>query len=125
MPAMNEEIKQAADAIAKANDPLSVSYATYAWVIVLSMWGGIVRIFRELRFGGKTWVQILLLFLSELSTSGFAGLLTFYACTHAGINQMHSAVMVGMSGYMGGRALTWLEQIYKGSRRCRKEGQDA
>ena len=117
---MNEEIKQASQL---ANDPLSVSYATYAWVIILSMWGGIVRILRELRFGGKTRIQILLIFFSELSTSGFAGLLTFYACTRAGFDPMHSAVMVGMSGYMGGRALSWLEEIYK-VRSRRKDDND-
>lgn len=115
---MNEEIKQAAEI---AKDPLSVSHATYLWVIVLSMWGGIVRIMREIKFGGKTRKEIVLIFVAELMTSGFTGLVTFFACQKQGIDPMYSAVMVAMSGYMGGRALSWLEDIYKGKNRRRDD----
>ena len=107
---MNEEIKH-------ASDPLTVSHATYLWVIVLSMWGGIVRIMREIKFGGKTRKEIVLIFFAELMTSGFSGLVTFFACQKQGFDPMYSAVLVAMSGYMGGRALSWLEEIHKGKHR--------
>lgn len=118
-PSMQDEIKSASEI---AKDPLSISIATYAWVFFLSMWGGVVRIMREIKLGGKTWREIAFIFACELLTSGFAGLLTFFACQRAEFDPMYSAVMIGVAGYMGGRALSWFEEIYKGRTR-RKDDQ--
>ena len=48
---MNEEIKTATEV---AKDPLSYSAATYLWVLLFAMWGGVVRVVREVIFEGKT-----------------------------------------------------------------------
>lgn len=115
---MQDELKSATDI---AKDPLSISYATYAWVFVLSMWGGIVRIMREIKLGGKKKSEIAFIFACELTTSGFAGVLTFFACQKAQFDPMYSAMMIGIAGYMGGRALSWFEEVYKGRTRRRDD----
>lgn len=107
---MNEEL-QAAGAIAK--DPGSYSYLTYGWILFLSMCGGVVRVIREVKLGEKTWLQLAWIFVVELFTSGFVGVVTFYACEAAGIRPLVTAVMVSVSGWMGVRALSVLESIYK------------
>lgn len=106
-----------------AKDPLSVPTTTYLLVLVLSMWGGFVRIVREIKFGGKTRREIAFIFVCELMTSGFSGLMTFYACQRAGFDPMYSAIMIGIAGYMGGRALSLLEDFYKFKRGKGKDGE--
>lgn len=107
---MNDEIKTAADL---ARDPASVSWATYALVATLAIWGGIVRVIREAKLGDKTWKQIALIFLVESITSGFAGFMTFFVCEAQQVDRFYAAALSGIAGYMGGRALTLLEIIYK------------
>lgn len=107
---MNEEIRNATEI---AKDPSSYSAATYLWVLVLSLWGGVVRIKKEVRLGDKSWKEIIGIFCCELIVSGFAGVLSFYLCEAAGTKPLYTAVAVGISGYMGGRAISVMEAIYK------------
>ncbi|HJV52803.1 MAG TPA: phage holin family protein [Noviherbaspirillum sp.] len=107
---MNEELKAASEI---AKDPASYSSATYAWVLILAVWGGVVRIIREVKLGGKSWRQIILIFLAELTVSGFAGVNAFFLCESAGISRLYTAVLTSVASYMGGRALALFEEIYK------------
>jgi hypothetical protein len=107
---MNEEIKQTSDLI---RDPASVSWATYAWILLLATLGGIVRVIREVKFGGKTWKQILAIFIAEIFVSLFAGIVTFFLCAARDVPPFYAAVMVSLASYMGGRALSVLEVLYK------------
>lgn len=116
---MNEWGKEAAEL---AKDPAAYSGATYYWVMFLAMWGGAVRIMREIKFGGKSWKEIAFIVVCELLTSGFTGLMAFYSCQAAGVSEKYAPFIIGMAGYMGGRALSFMEEIYKGKTR-RKGGQ--
>ncbi len=107
---MNEEIKSATEMV---KDPSSFSAATYLWVLLLAMWGGIVRVVREIIFEGKTWPQIVRIVLSELFVSGFVGVITFYLCEHAEFPPLYTAAMTAISGYMGGRSLAVFEALRK------------
>jgi hypothetical protein len=107
---MNEELRNAGDL---ARDPSSYSTLTYAWVLVLSLWGGMVRILREVKLGGKSWKQIVGIFFAELCVSGFAGCMTFFIFESAGVKPLYTAVFTGIAGYMGGRALTGFESLYR------------
>lgn len=106
---MNDEIRQASDL---ARDPTSVSAATYFWVLFLATWGGIVRVTREVKFGGKTWKEVLFIFFAEMAVSSFAGVVTFFLCESANMERFYTAVLTSLAGYMGGRALNMLEGIY-------------
>lgn len=107
---MNEELKTASDIV---RDPSSISLGTYWWVAALAIWGGIVRVIREVKLGGKTFWQIILAFVAESIVSAFAGMLVFFLCESSNIPRMYTAALVGIAGYMGGRALNLIETIVK------------
>lgn len=115
---MHEELRNASEIV---KDPTSYSFFTYLWIAALSMWGGVVRIIRENTFGGKTKLEIARIFLFELITSGFAGVLTFYLCEAAGFQPLYTAAMTSIAGYMGGRSLAVIEAIYKAHQTGRKD----
>lgn len=107
---MNDEFRQASDL---ARDPASVSWITYFWVIFLATFGGIVRVIREVKFGEKSWRQIIAIFVAEILVSLFAGVVTFFLCAAREVPPFYSAVLVSLASYMGGRALSVLEALYK------------
>jgi hypothetical protein len=83
---------------------------TYAWVIALSSWGGAVSYWRKVTSQQIDKFQITVL-MGELMTSGFAGVLTFWLAHAAGFNELIIAALVGISGHMGARAVTYLEHV--------------
>lgn len=107
---MIDEIRTAG---ASAKDPSSYSLLTYVWIICLAMLGGVVRVLREVDLQRKTGKQIVITFVTEIIISSFVGLLTFYACRAAEISFFTTALMTGIAGHMGVRALGVLESIYK------------
>lgn len=103
-----DEINQAAQAAAK--NPGSYSLLTYAWIVALSCWGGAVSFVRRFQ-EGRPWTILEL--IGELVTSGFAGVLTFWGCEAAGIDSLIAAILVGVSGHMGTRAIVLFELSVK------------
>lgn len=106
---MEEELKAAGKVI---SDPASISVITYAWVILLAVWGGLIRVMREIKFGEKSWGEMAWMFVVEIFTSAFVGVLTFYLCTASDIQPLYTAVLTSTSGWMGVRALAVFEAIY-------------
>lgn len=92
--------------------PETYSLVTYAWVIGLAAWGGITNHLARVKAGKRDAFSIVEL-IGEMATSGFAGVLAFYACEASGIGALYAAVIVGISGHMGGRALYLMEEIIK------------
>lgn len=90
-------------------DPASYSLLTYAWVIGLSISGGIVSFFRKVKEGETKLFNITEL-LGEIFTSGFTGVLTFWLCEAADISPLVSAALVGISGHMGSRVILQIER---------------
>lgn len=90
-------------------DPTTYSLLTYAWIVVLSAWGGTVNFLRKRRSGDARPFNIAEL-LGELVTSAFAGVLTFWLCEAAGMHPLICAALVGISGHMGSRAIFRLER---------------
>lgn len=60
-------------------DPGNYSIITYAWVVVLSMWGGTVGFLNKYKEGVVRPFNFTEL-MGELVTSGFIGLITFWLC---------------------------------------------
>lgn len=96
-----------------AKDPTSYGVLTYAWVLLLSAWGGTVRFIRKVKAGEMCRKQAVLAFIAEILTSGFAGVITFYACEVTELSPLKTAIFVGIAGHMGARALEPLEALYK------------
>jgi hypothetical protein len=89
-------------------DPSSIAPATYAWVFLLSLWGGLARHLQRRKSGEATrafWLE----FSCDLIYSSFCGLLTFFLCEAAKIDPMQTASMVGIAGHMGSRLIHALE----------------
>lgn len=93
-------------------DPTTYSWITYAWVVVLSAFGGLVSFARKVT-GGKSHTWNLTEFIGDIATSAFGGLITFYMCEAAKIDPLWTAAMVGISGHMGSRALFQAELILR------------
>ena len=83
---------------------------TYAWVLALSTWGGLVNYLSKIRAGHIARFNITEL-IGDMFVSGFTGLLTFWMCEAAGFNQLTTAVCVGISGHMGVRMIWKLENV--------------
>lgn len=107
---MSEEIRQTVEA---AKDPASYGILTYAWVIGLSAWGGTVRFIRKVKAGEMNLKQAAFAFVGEVIVSGFAGVMTFYACEVSDLDRLTTAIFVGVAGHMGARALEPIEMLFK------------
>lgn len=83
---------------------------TYAWVLALSTWGGLVNYLSKIRAGHIARFNITEL-IGDMFISGFTGVLTFWMCEAAGFNQLTTAVCVGISGHMGARMIGKLENV--------------
>ena len=83
---------------------------TYAWVLALSTWGGLVNYLSKIRAGHIARLNITEL-IGDMFVSGFTGLLTFWMCEAAGFNELTTAVFVGISGHMGARMIGKLESV--------------
>lgn len=102
--------------------PLDFSWVTYAWVGVLSVWGGIANYVAKLRRGDSRFN--LLEIFGEMIVSGFAGVMTFYICAASHTPEVVTAVAVGISGHMGARVITQIE-IWISDRFGFRRGDDA
>lgn len=87
--------------------PQHIPYATYVWVLVLSIWGGIASYIQKMKSGVSRFN--LMEIFGEIVIAGFAGVMTYYVCAFAHTPEVLSAVAVGISGHMGTRAISVLE----------------
>lgn len=92
-------------------DPTSYSLITYAWVMGLSVVGGLVSYMHKLRLGSPRAFSVVE-FAAELVTAGFTGVITFWLCESTNISPLMTAVLVGISGHMGSRALLLFEKHF-------------
>ena len=83
---------------------------TYAWVLALSTWGGLVNYLSKIRAGHIARFNVTEL-IGDMFISGFTGVLTFWMCQAAGFNELTTAVFVGISGHMGARMIGKLESV--------------
>lgn len=99
---MNEEVRQVADA---AKDPAAYHWLTYAWVVLISAWGGLVRFLNEMRARRENLRDSLITLFTGLFTSTFVGVITFYACEVARFEPLTTAICVALTGHMGAEAI--------------------
>lgn len=92
-------------------DPTSYSLITYLWVLSLAVGGGVVSYMHKIQVSAPRAFSFLE-FVAEIVTAGFTGLITFWLCENAEISPLMTAVLVGISGHMGSRALYLLERFY-------------
>jgi len=85
-------------------DPLSYELITYAWVVFLSLWGGIAGYIRKMKIGAVARFSLSEI-IGDVVVSGFVGVMTFFICEASNLPQLVSAAFIGISSHMGSRAL--------------------
>ena len=95
-------------------DPTLYSSITYLWVFGLSMLGGLVAFIRRLNASTKPLPlkRIAIKLVGELIIAAFAGLITFWLCQAWHIDGLFTAIAVGVSGHLGGKAIDGIAAIW-------------
>lgn len=88
--------------------------------MTLAIWGGTVRYLTQIRKDGKAFKFAELMI--EWYVSGFSGVLSGYLCYELEVSWATTCFVVGISGHMGGRALSLLETKVKSILGISKEG---
>jgi hypothetical protein len=92
--------------------PENFTLLTYLWVFGLASLGGFVSFLRKVQEGNaRAWNVAE--FIGEISTSAFAGVMTFYLCEWSNFAPLATAAFVGISGHMGSRAIFTLEKFFE------------
>ena len=91
-------------------DPQSYTVLTYAWVILLAVWGGTTHTVRKIKSGELSRFSIAE-WIGDIVIAGFIGLITFYLCEYANIDRMLSAVLIGISSHQGARGIMLIERL--------------
>lgn len=93
-----------------AKDPLSYPLKQWLLMLGLAIFGGLASWVNKVRTGTVA-IHNLPALVGELTIAAFAGLMTFFLCEYMAFAPILTATMVGMSGHMGGRAVTILEGV--------------
>jgi len=83
---------------------------SFTLAMALALWGYVADFsYRALR--GKTRTPYWKAFLMDFPGASLLAILTYGACTSAGIHGWALAALVGMAGHIGGRGIYQIEQV--------------
>lgn len=92
--------------------PLDYTVFQYILIIILGAIGGLVARLQILICTGiHCWKCALGRLAVDSITSGFCGLLAFWACESINMKPLLTAVMIGITGHMGSRAIFLIEKL--------------
>ena len=94
---------------AMPNSPENYGLVTYLWVLAISILGGTVRTLTNLTFD-MSWQCVLRRWTIDIIVSAFIGVITFYLCEYAKLDQVLTAAFVGISAHMGTRVIVLVEE---------------
>lgn len=97
---------------ASPKDPLSYPLKTYGFMLAMAIFGGFVSWYAKVRRQEIPAGSVFHL-IGEITTSAFAGMLTFFACEYLNSPQLLTAALVGVSGHMGAKVITMIEDAAK------------
>jgi len=89
-------------------DPTTYSLLTYLWVVGISVWGGVVSFYSKVKAGDLHPFSVTHL-VGEIVTAGFVGVVTFWLCELAEFPGLLSGALIAISGHMGSKTITLLE----------------
>lgn len=93
-------------------DPLSYPLRVYGFMLAMAILGGFVSWYAKVR-RKEIPAGSLFHLIGEVTTSAFAGMLTFFACEYANFPQILTAAVVGVSGHMGAKLISMAEDMAK------------
>jgi hypothetical protein len=95
-------------------DPSSYTFITYAWIIGLSLWSGIVGLSLKLRKRhANARPYTFLDGFIDLSASILVGILTFYICEILTMAKLQSMVIVTIAAHTGPHTLYLYRKCYE------------
>lgn len=88
---------------------------TYGWIIVLSMFGGLVAFIRRLNQSKEPQPLSVVFWrlAGELIISAFAGIITVLLCIYWEMPLVLIGVLAGIAGHLGGKAIDTFVLIWK------------
>lgn len=89
-------------------DPLSYPLKQYGFMLATALFGGLVSWYAKVR-DGKAAAWNITQLIGELTTSAFAGLMSFWVCELMNSPPLLTAALVGIAGHMGTRAISAFE----------------
>lgn len=95
-----------------SKDPMSYPLKTYGFMLFVAVLGGFVSFYAKVRRGEVAGLSLMHL-VGEITTSAFAGLLVFWLCEYLNMPQILTAPLVGVSGHMGAKAISLIEDTAK------------
>lgn len=95
--------------VASTKDPMSYPLKTYGFMLVMAIFGGFVSWYAKVRRNEIPGSSLFHL-IGEITTSAFAGLVTFFICEYAGLSRGITAPLVGIAGHMGAKVISWYEE---------------
>lgn len=93
-------------------DPLSYPLKTYGFMLAMAIFGGFVSWYAKVMRKEIPASSVFHL-IGEITTSAFAGMLTFFACEYLNSPQLLTAAMVGVAGHMGAKVISMYENAAK------------
>jgi hypothetical protein len=97
---------------AAPKDPLGYPLKTYGFMLFIAVLGGVVSYYAKVRSGEIPAASVMHL-IGEITTSAFAGLVTFWVCEYLNVPQILTAPLVGVSGHLGAKAISMMEEAAK------------
>lgn len=88
--------------------PESFTIISYIWILFMATLGGFVSYLKKLKRGSK-WSYTALFI--ELATAAFVGIVTFMLCQSAGMSQLFTAALVGISGHFSSDSLILFRKL--------------
>ncbi len=87
----------------------------YGWIIVLSMFGGLVAFIRRLNQQQEPQPLNVIFWrlAGELIVSAFAGIITVLLCIYWNMPLVLIGVLAGVAGHLGGKAIDTFVLIWK------------
>lgn len=92
------------------NAPLEFGWMSYAFVIFVSCWGGLVNYLHKIQ-SDKTGSFSITALISDLSISGFSGIIVFWLCMWKEVDMLLTSVAVGIAGHLGSRTIFLIEKV--------------
>lgn len=96
-----------------SHDPLDYHVSRYVLFAAIGLVGGLVARMQYWATGEvpHCWRCALVILLADMLTSGFCGVLVFWAASELELSGVLTALLAGMFGHMGSRALFLVERI--------------
>lgn len=82
----------------------------YAWLIVISIWGGTVRYITDVKRGDK---PSFMSWLYEAIISAFVGIITAMLCQYYHLDFLLTSAITGMAAHNGTRTLYVIAEVLK------------